>query len=87
MRLLRLEGEAHPALAMLESSVRGVPLPGPGEPRFARLPPARECNRVLARAAEDPGAASRAAEAAEALATRGIPLEAGTLKVGICWES
>jgi hypothetical protein len=81
IEVLQVEGEAHPALALLESSVQGAPLPSSSKPRFAQLPPPRECNRVLARAAEDPGAASRAAEVAEALVGRGVTLEAGTLKV------
>ena len=52
LRYFVLKGKANPALAMLESSVRGTHVLGGPEGRRYKVPPPNVCNSVLARAAE-----------------------------------
>ena len=54
-----LKGQTNPELALLESSVTGVPLAGPPgkRARSFKVPPPGVCNSILVRAAEVRGQA------------------------------
>ena len=54
LRYYVLKGQTNPELALLESSVTGVPMPGPPGKRAKSftVPPPGVCNSILVRAAE-----------------------------------
>jgi hypothetical protein len=54
LRYYVLKGQTNPELALLESSVTGVPMPGPPgkRARSFKVPPPGVCNSILVRAAE-----------------------------------
>ena len=61
LRYYVLKGQTNPELALLESSVTGVPMPGPPgkRARSFKVPPPGVCNSILVRAAEVSGLVPR----------------------------